>query len=394
MNQLGKDEGGASLGKWLTLSLLVLSSAGLAINGLLLFHHLTGAQIAGCGGGDACDEILNSRWSVVFGIPVAMLGMVVYAVLMVGVGMKNHRLVSVCLGGVLGAALWFVFVQAVMIGRFCPWCMAAHAVAVSLTVIGFWRVRIRGAAVGENSVMGVFAACTAVGIGALQFFGPLPVTHQLEDVSGASAASAADIHARGQGRKLMIDGERKVFNVDAMPHLGRSDAKHVLVEYFDYQCSGCQIMGGFLSSLMEKHPADICVVLLPVPLDHGCNKELPEADAGHPGSCALTRIALAVWRVDPSAFPELHWAFLSQAPLDEAAAMAMACEKIPAAQLEAAMRDPWSNELIQANIADWVSLSSKTRKLPKLLIAEKRILHGLPSGEADFIRVMEQELGL
>ena len=58
------------------------------------------------------------------------------------------------------------------------------------------------------------------------------------------------------------------------------------------------------------------------------------------------------------------------------------------------MKDPWIDELIQANVADWVSFSGKTKHLPKLLIRDKRILHGLPSGEADFIRVMEQELGL
>lgn len=63
-------------------------------------------------------------------------------------------------------------------------------------------------------------------------------------------------------------------------------------------------------------------------------------------------------------------------------------------QLETALRDPWVDELIQANIKDWVAFSAGTPKLPKLLISGTRILHGLPSGEADFIRVMEQELGL
>ena len=58
------------------------------------------------------------------------------------------------------------------------------------------------------------------------------------------------------------------------------------------------------------------------------------------------------------------------------------------------MRDPWIGRLIQADIADWVSLSGKSDKLPKLLIRDKRILHGLPSGQEDFIRVMKLELGL
>ena len=41
----------------------------------------------------------------------------------------------------------------------------------------------------------------------------------------------------------------------------------------------------------------------------------------------------------------------------------------------------------------WMSLL-QTDKLPKLLIKDSRLVHGLPSGEDDFIRVMEKELGL
>jgi hypothetical protein len=41
-----------------------------------------------------------------------------------------------------------------------------------------------------------------------------------------------------------------------------------------------------------------------------------------------------------------------------------------------------------------VRYSSTNKALPKLLITGKRVLHGLPSGKDDFIRVMESELGL
>ncbi len=62
--------------------------------------------------------------------------------------------------------------------------------------------------------------------------------------------------------------------------------------------------------------------------------------------------------------------------------------------LETTLHDPWIEQLIEANIHDWVSLSGKTKNLPKLMITGKRILHGLPSGEAEFIRAIEKELGL
>ncbi|MEI6175854.1 MAG: vitamin K epoxide reductase family protein [Verrucomicrobiota bacterium] len=367
---------------------------GLTVNGLLLFHHLSGVRIAGCGAGGACDDMLNSQWAVVLGVPISMAGMAVYLVLLISFVRKSLLMASICLGGILGAAVWFVFLQAVIIGRFCPWCMTGHTVGLSLVGLTLWRGKTRGGAVNENIVMGAFAVMAAVGIAGLQYFGPRPVTHQLDDTPGGIAGSASGIHARGNGRKVKFGDGDMVYDVSAMPHLGRPDATHVLVEYFDYQCSACRIMRGFLSSLIEKHPDDLCVLVLPVPLDRGCNASLPDGEAGHPGSCALTRIALAVWRLDPDAYPALHRAFLSDPPPDQAAAMALATAKVPADRLEAAMRDPWIDELIQADIADWVSFSATTKHLPKLLITQKRILHGLPSGEADFIRVMEQELGL
>lgn len=379
---------------WLNCVIFGLALAGLGINGLLVSQSLSGDPIAGCGGGSSCHDVLSSRWSVVLGIPVAMLGLLVYAVLLIALTRKNGLLLSVCLGLMLGAVIWFVFVQAVIIGRFCPWCMVGHGLGLSIVGLNLWREKMRGDAAWMMKITGPFAAMAAVGIAAMQFLGPLPVTHQLGDVSNGSNSQAVGIHARGEGRKAEFDDGRIIYNVTMLPHLGRPEAKHVLVEYFDYQCASCRIMRGYLSSLIEKHPEDICVILLPVPLDHGCNPALNPADKGHSGSCELTRIAMAVWRVNPDSFPKLHQKFLSETPPKPAEAMAMVRENVSAIQLEAAMRDPWIDELIQANIADWVSFSAQKKHLPKLLIKGKRILHGLPSGEADFIRVMEQELGL
>jgi hypothetical protein len=41
-----------------------------------------------------------------------------------------------------------------------------------------------------------------------------------------------------------------------------------MVEYFDYQCTSCRMMRENLLELLEKHPANIYVILLSGPLDH------------------------------------------------------------------------------------------------------------------------------
>ena len=55
-------------GKWLNRLLLTLALAGLALNLMLWFRRLIAGGIVGCGGGSACDELLNSRWSQVSGV--------------------------------------------------------------------------------------------------------------------------------------------------------------------------------------------------------------------------------------------------------------------------------------------------------------------------------------
>lgn len=367
--------------------LVCLALCGLLLNVLLLFWKLTdpGLSVAGCGGG-GCNVVLASRWSQVFGIPVVVPGAAVYVLLLAGLLWRRDALAAFCYMAIGGAALWLMFAQAVFLKHFCPWCMAAHAVGLVIASIGL---------VGGASKAGLQAGAVAAFALALgQLYGPVPATHRITAETRVRPVSSAGIHERGEGRKVAFDEGRKIFSVSGLPHLGSADARHVLIEYYDFQCPACRTMGGYLRALVERHPRDICVLLLPVPLGKGCNSAMRPTDRDHPGSCALARIALAVWKSDPSIYQEVHTRFISDPPMDEKSALAFVRERLTTSRLDAALRDPWIDELIHANISDWTALSSSTRQLPKLLIRDKRILHGLPSGEADFIRVMENELGL
>lgn len=355
------------------LLLPALALAGLGINLLLLAHRYSDAAagIAGCDGA-GCEEVLASRWSVILGIPVTVFGLLVYGGVMLSLTNFFRPLRIPLLGMIAGASVWFVFVQAVLIGKFCLWCMAAHGVGLAAWAVGRSRP---GATAG-------WGAAALLAIGLIQVYGPVPATHRIDDLPP---------QPRADGRKAVFDGGRKSYGVASLPRLGPADAKHVLVEYFDYQCAACRTMAGFLDAFAVKHPSEVALLVLPVPFDGACN---PHVSAGnqHPGSCEIARVALAVWRVKPEAFPAFHKTLIAGA--STASAREMALEIIPRERLAAALSDPWIDELLQDNIADWRGFSQSTDKLPKLLIRDRRILHGLPSGEADFIRVMEKELGL
>lgn len=372
--------------------LVFLALSGLLLNLLLLYWKLVdpAAGLPGCGAGNACADVLNSRWSQVFGLPVSVFGCLVYLLLFISLLWDKKFLTAFCCAAVAGSAIWFMIVQAVLLRHFCPWCLAAHAIGTLLVIFGLIG-NLRDFHFQNGLKTGVGAAFA---LALFQLYGPSPATHRIDGEMNPFASLPGAVQAQGSGRKVAFDDGRKIYDCSSLPRLGSADARQVMVEYFDYQCPSCHVMSGYLSALVRKHPAEICILLLPVPLDHGCNPLLPATDAGHPGSCELTRIALAVWRAKPEAYPAIHEAFMSDPSLDVTAALALAHQQLSPAQLDAALVDPWIDQLIQADIADWLSFSGKTKILPKLLISGKRILHGLPSDEADFIRVMEQELGL
>ena len=379
-------------GKWLNRLLFMLALGGLALNLLLWFRSMIDGGIVGCGGGSACAELLSSRWSQVFGMPITAFGTLIYLALMVSLSLTNRPLINPILGVILGAAAWFVFVQMVLLGRYCPWCMATHGIGVCVAVLGLQREIKADDTESVWMTAGGIATSVMLGLGFLQYYGPVTDTSRMDDVQGLSAAESPEIYSRGDGRKVVFADRQRTYNVSLLPHLGPEDAKCVMVEYFDYGCPSCRVMRGFLNALMAKHPADICLVILPVPLERSCNFSLSEKDEEFPGSCKLTKLALVLWRTHPDKFAKFHHSLLDGASTDEASAKVL--ELMAPSEMFAAMRDPWIEELIQANVNDYAAFSVSTKKLPKLLITGTRILHGLPSGEEDFIRVMEKELAL
>ncbi len=360
----------------------LLGMCGLAINLFLLASRISGdGDIAGCGGG-GCDEVLGSRWSAVFGVPVTAFGAFAYLVFLITLVPGFDRWRIPLLGIISGAAVWFILLQALWLKQFCPWCMAAHGIAFSLLFLGCRR---HGDAPASVSGWTRPVAWLATGFAAIllaQVFGPQAASHRVED-------------AEGRGRMVSFGGGREAYDVARLPRLGKADARHVLVEYFDYQCAACRTMAGFLRAFMDRHPDELAVILLPVPLDGTCNPFLGNIRE-HPGSCTITRMALAVWHSKPGDFAEFHQSLLDPdtADVTPARSRELALRYMDAAELDQAINATWIDELVYSNITDWRALSGGTSKLPKLLIREGRILHGLPSGEADFIRVMEKELGL
>ena len=122
----------------------VLAVAGLCIAGYLTYLHYAGGSpycLAGSGG---CEQVQESEYAKVAGVPVAVLGLVAYAALLV------TALVPGATAAALGAAIavagvafsaWLLYTQLALIDAVCQWCVANDVVIALTAAAAVWRLR-------------------------------------------------------------------------------------------------------------------------------------------------------------------------------------------------------------------------------------------------------------
>lgn len=369
----------------------VLAMIGLAISAYLLIQKLNGtiSSIKGCGGASGCANVLGSKWSQWFGIPVSAFSTVLYLGI-IGLTFKPQRtaLMTVVLL-LVGAAIWFSLVQLLIIKAFCPWCFGTHLTGV-LCAIAIWR-----ALPSRPSGKSIAPALLPAGLGLAiliigQAVGPEPKGYAIskETLSGGEPVP------ENSGERIIDMGTGKKFILGKSPFMGPIDAPHVLVKYFDYTCGSCQTLEGDLAKLKEKYPQEIVVVMNVTPLNRDCNPNIPAQVHNHEHSCELARLSLASWIAQPESFPEIHKILFTRPVLWPEQAKEKIALIIGEEKLKAALNDPEVDRLLASNTNDYKQLNSRTVKMPKLLIGKGKMLQGLMKDSDAFISAMEKTLPL
>ena len=125
----------------------------LTVIGLLVSIYMTIYKVTNnasmCIGSSGCSEVNSSRYSEVNGIPVAVLGVIGYAAILAllfleqrpGIFQQNGTLMffGISLMGFL-FTLYLIYVEAALIGAYCPFCLTSQAVMTIIFIISVVRL--------------------------------------------------------------------------------------------------------------------------------------------------------------------------------------------------------------------------------------------------------------
>ena len=129
---------------WLAPLSLTWCGLGLAVAAYLTYEHYTGSTTLACPASGAvdCAKVTSSAWSSILGLPVAPLGLVFFAVMLVlclpGLLRRLSAALDVARLGFCGigllTALYLLWAELFQIHAICLWCTGVHVLTFLLFV--------------------------------------------------------------------------------------------------------------------------------------------------------------------------------------------------------------------------------------------------------------------
>jgi len=124
------------------MAMVVLAVLGIGVAGYLTYTHYEHVTVL-CSFGHGCEEVQHSSYAELSSIPVAVLGLVGYALilgsLLAPVG-EQTRLVTVALTIVgFGFSAYLTYRELFTIHAICQWCVGSAVILTLLTVLALIR---------------------------------------------------------------------------------------------------------------------------------------------------------------------------------------------------------------------------------------------------------------
>jgi uncharacterized membrane protein len=124
------------------LLIAVLAVGGAVVSSVSLYHHYGTSQTTYCDFGESfnCDTVNRSTYSVIFGLPVALIGIIGYLVLLALATFYRSKaetpvmLLIASLAG-LGFALRLTYIEGFVLAAWCILCLSSLALILGIAVL-------------------------------------------------------------------------------------------------------------------------------------------------------------------------------------------------------------------------------------------------------------------
>lgn len=250
-----------------------------------------------------CDGVAKTTYSLSFGVPNAIWGLLVYSILFfllfvdrIQAKFKNTifdvfenprsyiatiSLLTFCLSMILA------FISIFKIHKICVLCFATYFVdlfiALSARTKGFFFEDIKTTVVdflkGAKKYFALFLVVLAVFIWTLKYLSDsLILSPKLK---------------KERQQKEFFDAKTNKYAIKGNI-LGKKNSKVIVKIYSDYNCPYCRVGNIMMHKL--AHEEDVLIEEVNFPLDNSCNWTVGRTLLGHDNSCLLAKYALAAKR--------------------------------------------------------------------------------------------------
>jgi uncharacterized membrane protein len=352
------------------------------------------ATLAGCGEGSGCEQVLQTRWSTWFGLPVSVGAVGTYvAIFILTFFISEDRpkaWVMLVFLTVLASlsAIWFIALQVFVIHAYCKYCDVVHACGLVLTFLVLKNLPLRKSEPPEKSkkkktspptgipaAQFAYAAAVAVLGAAVLVYGQTRtegVTPETTSNSGGVAGTSCPVKT-GKMAKDTIP-----VNVGEFPTLGSINAERFVAHIFDYTCPACRKLHPDLIAAQQPNQQHAALTLIPAPLDSACNPGISQTAYIHLNGCNYAKIGLAVWRTKPEAYLAYdHFMFEGEYPPPVEQASSYAAQLVGQDALTRALADPQIDVLLRIGVSMFYSPALERKVLPIIMTPEK-IFYGIP----------------
>jgi len=135
------------LSKHIIYAIAIFALIGFIDASYLTIQHFTGEAV-NCTITSGCSKVLSSKYSVIFGIPMSLMGLVHYTIILISslayLDLKKQiilKLLTFLTAFGFLFSLWLVYLQLVVLDDICQYCMLSAINSVFLMFLGLSLIK-------------------------------------------------------------------------------------------------------------------------------------------------------------------------------------------------------------------------------------------------------------